>query len=208
MDERSVRKEIEGYLRSQELDSYFTSIIESCLMSTPTNPSLHIMIHLFKTYPDQIPPTIASAIAAHLSGASHSNKASEGKRSSQEARSSQSKTTASSNVDGNSGKVADEATNEADSSDSGMFTDEEADDADGESPVDATVLKHLAVAADGGIHVSLGGWTDMRNSSEQEASQDDEDDDSPNDDDIYGGDVRTRAEVAVKKIRAVAKVHR
>ena len=66
LDEKSIKGELEGYLRERDMNEYFTSIIESCLMTQPENPSLHIMKHLMKSYPSQVPPTVGAAIDAHF----------------------------------------------------------------------------------------------------------------------------------------------
>ena len=66
MNEGSIRGELEGYLRERDMNEYFTSIIESCLMSQPENPSLHVMKYLFKNYPTQVPPTVGAALDAYV----------------------------------------------------------------------------------------------------------------------------------------------
>ena len=63
MDERTVRGELESYLKEQDMNEYFTALIESCLMSCPQNPSLHIVKHLFKTYPQQVKRDFSSMVA-------------------------------------------------------------------------------------------------------------------------------------------------
>jgi hypothetical protein len=66
MDERSIKGELEGYLRERDMNEYFTSIIESCLMSQPENPSMHIMRHLMKAFPAQVPTTVGAALDAYF----------------------------------------------------------------------------------------------------------------------------------------------
>ena len=54
-DERTIRGELESYLKERDLNEYFTSIIESCLLVQPQNPSMHITRHLFSKFPGQFP---------------------------------------------------------------------------------------------------------------------------------------------------------
>jgi hypothetical protein len=54
-DERTIRGELESYLKERDLNEYFTSIIESCLLAQPENPSMHITKLLFEKFPGQFP---------------------------------------------------------------------------------------------------------------------------------------------------------
>jgi len=62
-DERTIRGELEGYLKERDLNEYFTSIIESCLLAQPENPSMHITKHLFSKFPGQFPLQVRTPLS-------------------------------------------------------------------------------------------------------------------------------------------------
>lgn len=199
MDEAStIRSELETYLHERDMNEYFTSIIESCLMAQPENPSLHIIQHLCAKWPSQIPPMVAVAVESHRSAAGGGNKAKNADSvpkavkhgSSIVESSSVLGSTPSSRVSANESLAATaEGHTEADED----LADEEDDDA----PVDGMVLKYSAMAHEGGVAVFLGGPMKVSRSSVPTQVLDE---------DIVGGTVRTRAELAAAKLIAIAEV--
>mmetsp|Transcript_18407 Transcript_18407/g.23976 ORF Transcript_18407/g.23976 Transcript_18407/m.23976 type:complete len:674 (-) Transcript_18407:104-2125(-) len=205
-DEKSIRGDLEDYLRKQDMSEYFTTIIETCLLTMPRNPSLHIMNHLMKTFPDQIPTTVAAALMAHNKQEKMESQSSgEQKRTTmnESATGSVSSSSLPRNDNKNNNFTKNVPTSATSTLPDNNLNDEgeEADEDDEEEdhgPIDSIVLKHMAMASEGGVHVSFGGWF-------EEEFSDEDDDFEETEEDIHGGDVKTRARQATERLIQIAK---
>ena len=231
LDEKSIKGELEGYLRERDMNEFFTSIIESCLMTQPENPSLHIMKHLMKSYPSQVPPTVGAAIDAHFRDEAMKVKVAASLAAARKGGGGGNSTALGSAASApgtsavsSSGESTSLASSQAGPGGGGLAGSAEEDDEAllGEKhTIDGLVVKFMAVAAEAGVHVRLGGWRghgvgetwgggghggggaefgpggSILGGFGRLATDDA---------DIHGGDATTRAEEALRRIREIAKV--
>jgi hypothetical protein len=194
-DEVLILGEVEEYLRKNDLNFFFESIIESCLMATPENPALHIIKFLVQSCPTNIPPAIAAAVSSYeifvrgkkRDGSSPIHEASQESLF-------PTKMTNGSSFDNVSKSSSMSAVSQADSEDEESLVTER-------HVIDGLVLKYMSTADEGGYFVELGGWEGpSRNDAASVPAG------NLPDIDIYGGTVRSRAKLAVQKLSEIATV--